>query len=55
MRKTRAKCLEELDYIIKNLFLRIDSDNMPKALKEKRISKIIDLLSLGTPDLEKLS
>ena len=51
MRKTRAKCLEELNYIV-NLFLRIDLDNMPKILKGQRISKIIDLLSLGTLDLE---
>ena len=55
MRKSKEEHQAELDHIVRTLFLRKDSGNLSSILKKERITKVADLLSLGTSDLENLS
>ena len=55
MRKSKEEPQAELNYVVKTLFLRRDSDCLPVILKEQRIRKVLDLVSLGLVDLENLS
>ena len=55
MRKSKEEHQAELDYIVRTLFLRKDSDNLSSILRKERITKVVDLISLGISDLENIS
>ena len=51
MRKRKEEYQAELDHIVKTLFLRRDSDRLPPLIKDQRIRKVLDLVSLSTHDM----
>ena len=55
MRKCKEEYQAELDHIVKTLFSRSDSDRLTTALKEERIRKVLNLISLSTYNVQNLS
>ena len=55
IKRSKEKHEAELDYVIRTLFLRRDSDRLPIIFKGKRIRKVLDLFSLSTSGMQNLS
>ena len=53
--KSKEEHQAELNYVIRNLFLRRDLDNWLVILKGQRMGKVPNLISLSSLDLENLS
>ena len=55
MRRRKEEYQVELDCIAKTMFLRRDSNRLLLIMKEQRIRKFFDLVSLSTSNMKNLS